>query len=93
VEGRRSSKGFGSNYREVSPGGGWPPCPDEIREKDLFPHGFLPLPHVKQLAGGMVFPTLQITEINKQEARSLERFDADFDLPDHLMAEFLPPYS
>jgi cytochrome c peroxidase len=65
--------------------------PDEIREKDLFPQGFLPLPHVKQLAGGMIFPTFEITEINKQEARSLERFDADFDLPDHLVPEFPPP--
>src|SRR5713101_2776722 len=65
--------------------------PDEIREKDLFPKGFLPLPHVKQLAGGMIFPAFEITEINKQEARSLERFDADFDLPDHLLPEFPPP--
>src|SRR5467141_2195016 len=64
---------------------------DEIREKDLFPRGFLPLPHVKQLAGGMIFPAFEITEINKQEGRSLERFDADFDLPDHLLPEFPPP--
>jgi cytochrome c peroxidase len=65
--------------------------PDEISEKDLFPQGFLPLPHVKHATGGMVFPTFEITEINKQEARSLERFDADFDLPDHLLPEFPPP--
>ena len=65
--------------------------PDEIRDKNLFPQGFLPLPHVKQLAGGMIFPKFEITEINKQEARSLERFDADFDLPDHLLPEFPPP--
>src|SRR6267143_418343 len=65
--------------------------PDEIRGKDLFPQGFLPLPHVKQLAGGMIFPAFEITEINKQETRSLERFDADFDLPDHLVPEFPPP--
>ncbi len=65
--------------------------PDEIREKDLFPQGFLPLPHVKHATGGMVFPTFEITQINKQEARSLERFDADFDLPDHLLPEFPPP--
>src|SRR6266404_5272551 len=64
---------------------------DEIREKDLFPRGFLPLPHVKQLTGGMIFPAFEITEINKQEGRSLERFDADFDLPDHLLPEFPPP--
>jgi cytochrome c peroxidase len=65
--------------------------PDEIREKNLFPQGFLPLPHVKQLTGGQVFPTFEITEINKQEGRSLERFDVDFDLPDHLVPEFPPP--
>src|SRR5437870_520012 len=65
--------------------------PDEIREKDLFPQGFLPLPHVKHTTGGMIFPAFEIAEINKQEARSLERFDADFDLPDHLLPEFPPP--
>src|SRR5438105_13571320 len=65
--------------------------PDEIRDKDLFPKGFLPLPHVKHATGGMVFPKFEITEINKQEGRSLERFDADFDLPDHLLPEFPPP--
>src|SRR2546425_2546616 len=65
--------------------------PDEIQEKNLFPQGFLPLPHVKHATGGMIFPAFEITEINKQEARSLERFDADFDLPDHLLPEFPPP--
>src|SRR5947209_12370628 len=65
--------------------------PDEIREKDLFPRGFLPLPHVKHATGGMIFPAFEITEINKQEGRSLERFVADFDLPDHLLPEFPPP--
>jgi cytochrome c peroxidase len=65
--------------------------PDEIREKNLFPQGFLPLPHVKHATGGMIFPTFEINEINKQESRSLERFDADFDLPDHLVPEFPPP--
>src|SRR5438309_6156090 len=65
--------------------------PDEIREKDLFPRGFLPLPHVKHATGGMIFPKFEITEITKQEGRSLERFDADFDLPDHLLPEFPPP--
>ena len=65
--------------------------PDEIRAKDLFPRGFLPLPHVKHETGGMIFPDFEIKEINKQEARSLQRFDADFDLPDHLLPEFPPP--
>jgi cytochrome c peroxidase len=64
---------------------------DESRDKSLFPQGFLPLPHVKHVTGGMVFPGFEITEITKQESRSLERFDAEFDLPDHLVPEFPPP--
>ncbi|WP_257456957.1 cytochrome B6 [Archangium lipolyticum] len=65
--------------------------PDEIREKGLFPQGFLPLPHVKHAVGGQVFPKMEIDEIRKQEGRSLERFDVDFDLPEHLLPEFPPP--
>src|SRR5262249_4607958 len=48
--------------------------PSEIREKSLFPKGFLPLPHPKHMAGGMLFPQVEI----KLLAR-LERFDLDFD--------------
>jgi cytochrome c peroxidase len=59
--------------------------PDEIREKGLFPIGFLPLPHPKHEAGGMVFPQMEI----KQLAR-LERFDVEFDLPEHFLPEFPP---
>lgn len=65
--------------------------PREIREKDLFPKGFLPLPHVKHAIGGQVFPQFQIDEMLKLENRSLERFDVEFDLPDHLVVEFPPP--
>ena len=65
--------------------------PDDIRTRDLFPRGFLPLPHVKHETGGMIFPEFEIKEIDRQEARSLQRFDADFDLPDHLVPEFPPP--
>ncbi len=65
--------------------------PDQIRERGLFPSGFLPLPHVKQATGGQVFPDHQIDEIRNQEARNLRRFDVDFDLPDHLTPEFPPP--
>ncbi len=65
--------------------------PEEIREQNLFPMGFRPLPHVKHLTGGMVFPKLQIDEIKIQELRDLNRFDVEFDLPDHLMPEFPPP--
>jgi len=66
---------------------------EDIRAKELFPQGFLPLPHVKHETGGMVFPAFHIAEIDKQEGRSLQRFDADFDLPDHLLPEFPPPSS
>jgi cytochrome c peroxidase len=65
--------------------------PDEIRNNDLLPAGFRPLPHVKQATGGQVFPDVQIEEIDRQEQRDLTRFDVDFDLPDHLTPEFPPP--
>jgi len=65
--------------------------PEEIRERDLFPLGFLPLPHPNHAEGGMVFPQFHIDEIKKQEARDLTRFDLDFDLPDHFLPEFPAP--
>nr|WP_271898313.1 cytochrome B6 [Phyllobacterium sp. IY22] len=65
--------------------------PTEIRDKNLLPEGFRPLPHVKQATGGQVFPQKAIDEIGKQENRDLKRFDVDFDLPDHLTPEFPPP--
>ena len=65
--------------------------PDEIKEKGLFPEGFLPLPHVKHATGGQVFPEAQIKEIEKLENRSLRRFDVEFDLPEHFIPEFPPP--
>src|SRR5205085_10512327 len=58
---------------------------DEIRDQGLFPKGFLPLPHPHHEVGGMVFPQMEI----KQQAR-LERFDLDFDLPEHFLPEFPP---
>jgi cytochrome c peroxidase len=57
--------------------------PDAIRERNLFP--YLPLPHINHRVGGMVFPQKQV----EQFAR-LERFDMDFDLPDHFLPEFPP---
>src|SRR5688572_22712601 len=57
--------------------------PDEIKAKGVFP--YLPLPHVNHPVGGMVFPQTHI----KQEPR-LERFDMDFDIPDHFLPEFPP---
>jgi len=64
--------------------------PEEIRERDVFPIGFLPLPHPNHPEGGMIFPKFHIDEIKKQENRDLTRFDLDFDLPDHIMPEFPP---
>jgi cytochrome c peroxidase len=60
-------------------------APEEIREKDLFPKGFLPLPHPHHEAGGMLFPQKEIKELSR-----LARFDLDFDLPDHFLPEFPP---
>lgn len=65
--------------------------PEEIREKGLFPLGYLPLPHMNHPVGGMVFPKFHIDEIMRQTGRDLTRFDLDFDLPDHFLPEFPPP--
>ncbi len=58
---------------------------DEIRDQGVFPKGFMPLPHPHHEVGGMVFPQMEI----KDQAR-LERFDLDFDLPEHFLPEFPP---
>lgn len=65
--------------------------PAETRDKDLWPKGFLPLPHPNHAEGGMVFPQHHIDEIKKQEGRDLTRFDLDYDLPAHLLPEYPPP--
>lgn len=62
--------------------------PEEIRDKGLWPAGFYPLPHPNHPEGGMLFPKFHIDEVKKQEGRDLTRFDLDYDLPDHLIAEF-----
>jgi cytochrome c peroxidase len=62
--------------------------PEEIKEKHLWPDGFLPLPHPHHEAGGMIFPKFLIEETKKQTDRDLTRFDLDFDLPDHFLPEF-----
>jgi cytochrome c peroxidase len=56
---------------------------EEIRDKDLFP--YLPLPHISHPVGGMVFPQMHI----KAQPR-LERFDMEFDIPEHFLPEFPP---
>lgn len=65
--------------------------PGEVEEKQLWPAGFLPLPHPHHEVGGMVFPKFLIEETKRQTDRDLTRFDLDFDLPDHLLPEFLAP--
>jgi hypothetical protein len=55
--------------------------PDEIRDKNLFPKGFYPLPHPNHPEGGMLFPHYEIDEIKKLDARDISRFDLSFDVP------------
>jgi cytochrome c peroxidase len=65
--------------------------PDAVRAQDLWPEGFLPLPHPQHPAGGMLFPQHHIDEVLAQTGRDLNRFDLAFDLPEHLLPEFPPP--
>ena len=64
--------------------------PEQIRDQDLYPKGFYPLPHPKHQEGGFVFPHFLIDALKQQDGRDLKRFDIDFDLPDHFLAEFPP---
>jgi cytochrome c peroxidase len=65
--------------------------PAAINERNLFPDGFLPLPHPNHGEGGMLFPQSHIDMINAQERRDLTRFDLDFDLPEHLLPQSPAP--
>jgi cytochrome c peroxidase len=64
--------------------------PAEVRDKDVFPKGFMPLPHPNHPEGGMLFPKFHIDEVKKQTLRDLTRFDLDFDFPDNVLPEFPP---
>jgi len=64
--------------------------PEELKNKDLFPAGFLPLPHDKHAEGGMLFPKSSIDRIKAQEGRDLKRFDVDYGLPERFLPEFPP---
>jgi cytochrome c peroxidase len=64
--------------------------PGEIRERDLWPKGFLPLPHPFHPTGGFVFPQNEIDAMKRQDGRDLARFDIDFDLPERFLAAFPP---
>ena len=65
--------------------------PADIKNKNLWPAGFYPLPHPHHEAGGMVFPQFLIDETKLQTGRDLTRFDLDFDLPKHFLPEFPAP--
>jgi cytochrome c peroxidase len=57
--------------------------PEDVRQRGLFPYPALP--HPLQANGGQVFPQMQIDMFAR-----LERFDVDFDIPDHFLPEFPP---
>ena len=57
--------------------------PEDMKGKNLFPYP--PLPHPKHVAGGQVFPQVQIDMFPR-----LQRFDVDFDIPDAFIPEFPP---
>jgi cytochrome c peroxidase len=65
--------------------------PAEIRDRGLYPAGFMPLPHPNHAEGGMIFPKFMIDEVKRQTARDLTRFDIDFDIPDRFLPEFPAP--
>jgi len=65
-------------------------APADIKAKDLFPRGFMPLTHPNHALGGMIFPKFVIDGLKAQTGRDLTRFDLDFDFPDHLLPEFPP---
>jgi cytochrome c peroxidase len=60
-------------------------APEDIRDQNAFPKGYLPLPHPNHEVGGMVFPQAEVKLLSR-----LERFDLDFDLPEQFLPE-LPP--
>lgn len=64
--------------------------PSEIKEEDLWPDGFYPLPHPNHAEGGMLFPQFHIDEIKEKTDRDLTRFDLDFVMPDPFLPEFPP---
>lgn len=60
----------------------------EIGLRGIYPPGFLPLPHPRQAEGGQILPQFHIDAIRDAEARDLQRFDVEMDLPDHFLPEF-----
>lgn len=64
---------------------------DDIKNKSLFPQGFMPLPHPNHPEGGMLFPKSFIDKVKTQSDRDLSRFDLDYDIPDKFLPEFPAP--
>lgn len=58
-------------------------APGDIRSRAIFP--YLPLPHIEHAVGGMVFPQVHVEQVPR-----LERFDMEFDIPEHFLPEFPP---
>jgi len=58
--------------------------PEKMKEEGSFP--YLPLPHPNHATGGMLFTQIQIKQFPR-----LERFDLDFDIPEHFLPEYPPP--
>ncbi len=85
-EGARAKLASGSTWDSLAQ-----MTPDQIRQKDIFPKAYMPLPHANHPEGGMIFPKFHIDEIKKQEDRDLTRFDLDLDIPDHFLPEFPAP--
>jgi cytochrome c peroxidase len=57
--------------------------PQKIKEENVFP--YLPLSHPNHATGGMLFTQQQIHQFPR-----LERFDLDFDIPEHFLPEYPP---
>jgi cytochrome c peroxidase len=64
---------------------------DEVRDKGVFPAGFMPLPHPNHPEGGMIFPKVLLDELKRQTGRDLTRFDLDFDIPERFLPESPAP--
>ncbi|MFA7552628.1 MAG: hypothetical protein WCY88_00170 [Spongiibacteraceae bacterium] len=64
--------------------------PEQIKQKNLWPAGFYPLPHENHKEGGMLFPQFHIDKMIKQDGRDLTRFDLSYQMPDHFLPEYPP---
>jgi len=69
--------------------------PDEVRAKDVYPAGFLPLPHPNHPEGGMLFPQFHIDELKENRRVATSRgststFGHPRPLPPRVPARDLP---